>query len=78
MNGDTMLKHVDILVSLGLTVSHVKTMGLQQPMVLHLNLATVKMTEKWKFLTRIMTCDLDTLAACPRMLSCSLHNVLGP
>ena len=53
-------------------------MSLQQPTILPLNFASVQMTEKWKFLTRVMSCDLDTLVACPRMLTCSVHNVLGP
>ena len=75
---DTVHRHIDVLVSLGFTISQVKTMSLVQPEILQLNFASERMTEKWKFLTRIMSCDLDTLAAYPRMLKCSLHNVLGP
>ena len=75
---DTVLKHIDVFVSLGFTVSQVKAMSLLQPTVLYHDFTSVQMTEKWKFLTRILSCDLDTLAACPRMLMCSVHNVLGP
>ena len=75
---DCVQRHIDQLVSLGFTVSQVKTMSLLQPTLLNLNFGSVRMTEKWEFLTRVMSCDLDTLAACSRMLVCSVHNVLGP
>ena len=53
-------------------------MSLLQPTVLSLKLTSVKMTEKWKFMTSVLSCDLDTPAAYPKLFTCSVHNVLGP
>ena len=75
---DSVQRHVDVLVSLGFTVSQVKTMSLLQPNIVCFNFKSVQMTEKWEFLTRVMSCDSDTLTAHPKMLARSLHNVLGP
>ena len=74
----TVQTHIDVLVSLGFTISQVKTMSLLLPNILCFNFNSVQMTEKWKFLTSVLSCDLDILVAHPIMFTRSVHNVLGP
>ena len=70
--------HVTQLLDLGFSHAQVKSMCLGQPAMLALSYKSQLQADKWAFLTCIMQLNQTAIAACPRLLTSSLPNRLGP
>ena len=74
----TLAQHITALQGAAFSLANIRQMTLQQPTILTIDMTSRTQEQKFRFLTKVMGFDTETLVAKPRLLISSLLGRLGP